>query len=470
MRFGVFGDFGDFGDFGRDMSLYAFTSHTFTNADKTGRTGPTITEVKAAYSTQTWAQNSDYLSMTSAVGIQRWKVPATGTYEIIAAGAQGGTSVTVGGKGAKMIGTFSLTQGEIISILVGQEGGVNSTGCNAGGGGGSFVWMTGDSTLLIAAGGGGGGGHGGGGGGHGGTTSNNGTGAFGTSTAGTSGNGATPGGSGWLSNGTSGLDGNNAGCQAPLNGGAGGYPLSSNDTTVGDGGFGGGASASGQGCSNGGPGGGGGYSGGAGPSGDTTAGIAGGGGSYNAGTAQSNTSGANTGHGYVTITRSQITATLTASTPIFYQKFVSNASISFDVITSNAVSVSRTHESNDNAVVTIPSSGSPSASIAGPGKTTIKVTQPATTTYTEVIENALITIIVIGQGKTYTSETFPSSFDLAGTNLSGSVFNSCNLTGADLYNTTVNASTSFSTSTLNSLKSGRITGVTSLLPAGYIMI
>ena len=164
-----------------------------------------------------------------------------------------------------------------------------------------------------------------------------------------------------------------------------------------------------------------------------------------------------------------IPATLTVSQYIFYQKFVSGASISFD-ISSNAGAVSRTHASNDTAVVTIPSSGSPSASIAGPGKTTIKVTQPATTTYAQVIENALINIIVVGQGKTYTSETFPASFDLAGTNLSGSVFNSCNLTSANLFGATVNASTNFTTSTLTQITSGRITGVTSLLPAGYIMI
>jgi hypothetical protein len=186
-----------------------------------------------------------------------------------------------------------------------------------------------------------------------------------------------------------------------------------------------------------------------------------------------------------------ISATLTASTTIFYQKFVSGASISFNVISSNAGPVSRTHESNDNAIVTIPSSGSPSASIAGPGKTTIKVTQPATGNYTQVIENALITIIVVGQGKTYTSETFPASFDLSGTNLTGSVFSSCNLTSANLTNAnltnsvfsgstnltsanlvgaTVNTLTDFTTSTLTQVTSGRITGITSRLPAGFVMI
>lgn len=163
-------------------------------------------------------------------------------------------------------------------------------------------------------------------------------------------------------------------------------------------------------------------------------------------------------------------ASLVASQTVFYRKFVSGASISFDVISSNAGAVSRTHESNDPLVVTIPSSGSPSASIAGPGKTTIKVTQPATGNYTQVIENALITIVVVGQGKPYTSETFPASFDLAGTNLSGSVFNNCNLTSANLFGTTVNASTDFTTSTLAQITSGRITGVTSLLPTGFTMI
>jgi len=54
-----------------------------------------------------------------------------------------------------MIGTFSLSKGEVIRILVGQEGGVNSAGNSAGGGGGTFV-VRGSSTPLIIAGGGGG--------------------------------------------------------------------------------------------------------------------------------------------------------------------------------------------------------------------------------------------------------------------------------------------------------------------------
>ena len=54
-----------------------------------------------------------------------------------------------------MIGTFSLSKGEIISILVGQEGGINRVFNSAGGAGGTFV-VRGNSTPLIIAGGGGG--------------------------------------------------------------------------------------------------------------------------------------------------------------------------------------------------------------------------------------------------------------------------------------------------------------------------
>lgn len=166
---------------------------------------------------------------------------------------------------------------------------------------------------------------------------------------------------------------------------------------------------------------------------------------------------------------SKIVSTLTASQTTFYRKFVSGASISLD-ISSNAGAVSRTHESNNTAVVTIPTASTPSASIAGPGKTTIKVTQPATTTYTEIIDNALITIVVVGHGTTYTSEIFPASFDLSGTNLSNSTFTDCTFTSTNLFGITVDASTNFSGSTFTGIGSGRIIGKTARLPVGFTMI
>ena len=58
-----------------------------------------------------------------------------------------------------MEGEFTLTAGEIIVIVVGQEGtdGIGNGNCGGGGGGGTFVWLDASTSLLIAAGGGGGG-------------------------------------------------------------------------------------------------------------------------------------------------------------------------------------------------------------------------------------------------------------------------------------------------------------------------
>jgi Glycine rich protein len=68
-----------------------------------------------------------------------WIVPTTGTYVITAIGAQGGAgeSSYVGGLGAEIEGTFSLTAGSVLWIAVGGQG--LSSRRNGGGGGGSFV-------------------------------------------------------------------------------------------------------------------------------------------------------------------------------------------------------------------------------------------------------------------------------------------------------------------------------------------
>lgn len=54
-----------------------------------------------------------------------------------------------------MIGTFRLNKGEVIQILVGQEGGINTDRRSSGGGGGTFVVRGADTPLIIAGGGGG---------------------------------------------------------------------------------------------------------------------------------------------------------------------------------------------------------------------------------------------------------------------------------------------------------------------------
>jgi hypothetical protein len=92
-----------------------------------------------------------------------YTIPATGVYEIVAAGAQGGASNsgTPGGLGAVMSGDVFLTAGTVLNIVVGgsplpllAHSGLSDGG--GGGGGGSFVFEPFAFISLIVAGGGGG--------------------------------------------------------------------------------------------------------------------------------------------------------------------------------------------------------------------------------------------------------------------------------------------------------------------------
>lgn len=300
--------------------LYAFSSVTFTNATATGRSGPSLANCLSAYDTGTnpWLTDTSYFNVTS--GIQYWTVPKTGSYTITAAGGQGGTfgtRPTIGG--AVITGTFSLTQGEIIRILVGQSGSASNNFYGSGGGG-SFVvrtpYNTNGSILVIAGGAaginyrsstptylttapgqagnapgniagieasnGGGGGAALTNGGNAANGSNQSSGGWGGGGGGFFGNGGY---SGTAPGGVSGAQGG----FSWTNGGTGGLTYQGTD-----GGFGGGGAASGA-CGAGG----GGYNGGT--AGDNSS-YGGGGGSYNSGTSQTNTAGANVGQGYVTIT------------------------------------------------------------------------------------------------------------------------------------------------------------------------
>lgn len=307
------------------FSGYSFSSHTFTPCGASGVAGPTLDSCTASYNT-TWDNNTDNFTVVN--GIQYWVVPATGSYSIEAAGAKGGNgNGGTGGLGAKIKGTFSLTAGETIRILVGQAGGnqtvltggTNSTG---GGGGGTFVvrtpFNTNASILVVAGGGGGSGSSSGGGSGQITTSGQTGlgtlSGAGGTNgggggggRSGTAGTASTDGGTGtacsfgaggggFFTNGGANCDGS-----APvtrgfgfINGGAGGPADSARSLTENTfGGFGGGAGSGHRAP------GGGGYSGGGGDGASTGGG---GGGSYNSGSNPTNISGANLGDGYVTIT------------------------------------------------------------------------------------------------------------------------------------------------------------------------
>ena len=125
----------------------------FTNLNASGRFGP-------ASLGSHYAGHDHDGQVTLFSGIQQWTVPYTGDYRIEAIGAAGGydshpNSSQYRGRGAKMIGTFSLMKDEVIQILVGQEGGINKGSVSSGGGGGTFV-VRGSKIPLIIAGGGGG--------------------------------------------------------------------------------------------------------------------------------------------------------------------------------------------------------------------------------------------------------------------------------------------------------------------------
>ena len=89
-------------------SASSSVTFTFTNCGATGRTGPTQSQVNSTYS----SGNSLYGGVTiNTQGIQEWTVPVTASYTIEAYGAQGGGDY--GGKGAKIVGTFSLSSGDV---------------------------------------------------------------------------------------------------------------------------------------------------------------------------------------------------------------------------------------------------------------------------------------------------------------------------------------------------------------------
>lgn len=284
----------------RDTFLYPFTNVAFGGPaglfgaptgygwiGSVANAGPTLNQLITNGVTSTddtsWKNNTAFLNVT-ATGIILWTVPASGTYRIEVWGARGGNQPGgnyQGGYGARMRGDFSLKVGQVLKILVGQQGGVTY----AGGGGGTFVATDLNVPLIVAGGGnstsawsstpinavtttsGVNGGQGDAGG-------TNGSGGASTSGAGN----ASAGGAGFFGNGTNSTCGSSVAPLSFINGGTGGTTCNA------VGGFGGGSAS--DGCCQGASGAGGGYSGGGG--GLATVGA---GGSYNIGDNQSNDAG-----------------------------------------------------------------------------------------------------------------------------------------------------------------------------------
>jgi len=143
-------------DFAGSQALFTLTNntHTFTSCGETGRIGPTITQMRAAYNV-TW--DGTYLKQGDFQGYQDWTVPISGIYEFEAKGASGynGSGSGTPGLGARVKGRVVLTKGETITIAVGQVGEAPSAGNNYGGsGGGTFVVRKSSNEPLFVAGGG----------------------------------------------------------------------------------------------------------------------------------------------------------------------------------------------------------------------------------------------------------------------------------------------------------------------------
>ena len=308
--------------------LYPFTSFTFSHGIAGARVpsgvgisprnttrgnyvyGNTKSEFLTLYDTTNnpWLNNASFYEVEGAGnGVQKWTVPSSGDYKFTLKGAAGGNQIgsgSIAGKGVEVIATLSLTEGDIIKMLVGKRGentdsGAGNKNAGAGGGGGTFVFnLLSDSEPLLVAGGGGGSCKGSNGA-NGSTSTSGVVGVFSGEAGGTSGykggnsidaNYDSGSGAGWKNGNGEVTLGNNATLgYAPKNGGWGGYrSADGQDDWGGHGGFGGGGGGT---TENGAGAGGGGYSGGGGGGGPSTYGGGGGGGSFITSSATNTSSG-----------------------------------------------------------------------------------------------------------------------------------------------------------------------------------
>ena len=135
--------------------------YTFTNCGTTGKNGPSQSDCNSEYSGT--SLDGD---VTVSSGIQTWTVPSSGTYTIEVWGADGGNGddnygyESLGGNGRKLKANFSLVQGAVLKILVGQSGVNSSSSSNStnagGGGGGTFLTYSDNTPIIVASGGNGG--------------------------------------------------------------------------------------------------------------------------------------------------------------------------------------------------------------------------------------------------------------------------------------------------------------------------
>jgi hypothetical protein len=133
----------------------AWTFVQFTTGGNTGMNGPSLSQVASGL---TSAGSSPTYSVTN--GKIYLTVPATATYRITVSGARGGNnfnSSSVGGYGAIGRNDVSISQNQVLEIVVGQQGRPGTFSESSGGGGGaSYVRYNGGAPIVVAGGGGGG--------------------------------------------------------------------------------------------------------------------------------------------------------------------------------------------------------------------------------------------------------------------------------------------------------------------------
>jgi hypothetical protein len=406
--------------------LFAQVSYTFTSCGANGQFGPNAGQVTAFYSSTNLSGSVTVLGG----GIQQFVIPTSGLWGLEAWGAQGGNSTIAGGLGARMKGEFNFTAGQVISILVGQQG-LGQSGNAAGGGGGSYVAL-GNVPQLVA---------GGGSGGNiatpglpaginmpgdpGQNCPNAGATGMGGGDASACGSGA-GGAGGFFGNGLSGGSWGSQFGYGFVNGGNGGTSATANS----HGGFGGGAGTH---ANNTGGGAGGGYTGG-GASQHSSAYVGGAGSSYNIGANQSNSPGVNTGNGKVILTRLCNISLNSSSNPICIGQSVtlstdaaSNITWSGSPLTGNSIVVS------PNITTTYSVAGTSTANCNTSAQITIIVNPlpvlSAVVTPTTLCVGKTATIVANG-ASTYTWNGGPTGVALM---VTPGVTTSYNLTGTSPY-------------------------------------
>ena len=266
------------------------------------------------YAEATSVVNAGSQTFDYSGSIVNWTVPVGVTsINVDARGAQGGvqieSNVFAPGNGARIVGTISVTPGDVLKILVGGKPADAASDEGAGGGGGSFLATSANVPLVVA---GGGGGEGADGSGANASLTQNGT----TANAGTGGTGGNGGSSGAVAStsgsGGGGFNGDGTGACTNgqglsfVNGGNGGVLCGGTGSVGGFGGGGGGSSEGG--------GGGGGYSGGGGSNNTGTDG-GGGGGSYSVVT-PSLSAATQTGNGQIIISWNAVAGCSSTRTPV----------------------------------------------------------------------------------------------------------------------------------------------------------